>query len=337
MGAIYSRFFTKLTLPPFSSLNGKTILITGGNTGLGREAARHALTLGANVILGVRSVSKGDEAKKDITSGIVAGDARVHVWPIDLESFASVKAFAGRAREYVASGGRLDFAIMNAGLASVEWATTGDGWERGLQVNDLSTALLSLELLPLLLQAKEQDPASQPHLTLLASDIHKNARFPERDTDSILKSLNSQEEWKTSQTLGGPTERYAITKLLDIYITKELARLAPRDENGDPLVIVNCVAPGFCKSNLLSREENIPLMIKIVQAIVARTIEEGSKTLVHAVTQGPETHGQWLEDQVIRDPGNLVSDPDLVVAREKLWKEIVAVLKEVDPEIRTEY
>ncbi|CAI7626123.1 unnamed protein product [Penicillium discolor] len=338
MSALFGLLFTRLTLPPSSVIEGKTILITGANTGLGREAARHALALGAGtVILGVRTISKGEEAKADIEASTGCADkGKVLVWPIDLESFASVQAFAARVRKHVATeGGRLDIAIMNAGIASVEYAVTRDGWERGIQVNVLSTALLSLELLPLLLRTKERDPSAQPHLALLTSDIHKSIKFPERNEQSILSILNGEEQWKKSQAAGA-TERYGVTKLMDIFITIEIARLVPRDESGNPLVIINAVTPGFCKSDLLTREK-APWILKLIQALIARTVEEGSKTLLHAVSQGFETHGKWLENQVITDPGTIVTSQDAQVVREKVWAEITAVLHNVDPEVRTEY
>ncbi|OJJ62330.1 hypothetical protein ASPSYDRAFT_27976 [Aspergillus sydowii CBS 593.65] len=288
---------TKLTLPSPSEIKGKTVLITGGNTGLGREAARHALSLGAaTVILGVRTLSKGEDAKSDIESS-TGKTGRVLVWPVDLESFASVNAFADRVKEHVADGGRLDIAIMNAGLASMEWAVTEDGWE---------------------------------------SDIHRTAKFEERTADNILSALNDRIQGEKSQSTGGAGERYAVSKLLDIFLTTELARLAPRDESGNPLVIVNCLTPGFCKSDLLTREK-APLLLRMMQTAVARTVEEGSKTFLHAATQGNESHGLWLEHQAIADPGKNVTTPAQRAVGEKIWGEVVAVLKEVDSGIPTEY
>ncbi|KAJ5713280.1 NAD(P)-binding protein [Penicillium malachiteum] len=338
MSGLYRLLFTKLQLPSPSAIQGKTILITGANTGLGREAARHALALDAStVILGVRSLSKGEEAKINIESSTGCTDqGKVLVWSIDLESFSSLQAFAAQALRYVEDGGRLDIVIMNAGIASVEYNVTPDGWERGLQVNVLSTALLSLKLLPLLLRTKELEPSSRPHLTILTSDIHKLITFPERTEKAILTSLTNEEQWKSSQRLGGATERYGVTKLMDLFIAIELARLVPRDDLGNPLVIVNAVAPGFCKSDLLTREK-APWVLKLVQALIARTVEEGSKTLLHAVDQGIETHGRWLDNQVVADPGSMVTSPEAVIVREKVWREIVTILRDVDAEVRTEY
>ncbi|KAJ5635348.1 uncharacterized protein N7484_008661 [Penicillium longicatenatum] len=336
MAGLYGLLFTKLTLPPVSAIENKTILITGANTGLGREAARHALALGAGtIIMGVRTPSKGEEAKANIEAS-TGYTGKVLVWPIDLESFDSVQAFAARAQKYVSDGGRLDMAIMNAGIASVEYATTSDGWERGIQVNVLSTTLLSLSLLPLLLRTRDRDPSARPHLALLTSDIHKSIKFPERSADSILSLLNGEEQWKKSQAIGGATERYGVTKLMDLFITMQIAELVPRDGLGEPLVIVNAVTPGFCKSDLLTREK-APWILKLVQALIARTVENGSKTLLHAVTQGAETHGKWLENQAITDPGTIVTSDEAAVVRKKVWGEIISVLRNVDPKLQTQF
>ncbi|KAJ5785244.1 retinol dehydrogenase 14 [Penicillium pulvis] len=338
MAGLYGLLFTKLTLPHASVIESKTILITGANTGLGREAARHALALGAGtVIMGVRTLSKGEEAKASIEASTGCTDKqKVLVWPIDLESFDSVQAFVARARQYVSDGGQLDMAIMNAGIASVEYATTSDGWERGIQVNVLSTTLLSLSLLPLLLRTRDRDSSARPHLAVLTSDIHKSIKFPERSVDSILSLLNGEEQWRKSQAMGGATERYGVTKLMDIFITMQIADLVPRDELREPLVIVNAVTPGFCKSDLLTREK-APWILKLVQALIARTVENGSKTLLHAVTQGVETHGKWLENQAIADPGTIVTSDEAAAVRKKVWAEIISVLRDVDPELRTKF
>ena len=297
----------KLFLQPFKALPSpipdsffdQTVLITGANTGLGREAARHALNLGAGkVILGVRSVAKGEEARTDIESmTTTTGGKRgvVEVWPLDLESFESVKKFASRARTHVEGGGRLDVAIMNAGLASGEWNVTADGWERQLQVNVLSTALLSLLILRIQVEGRNNLPhVVRPHLVIVASDIHVSAKFPEKHADSILSSLNDEKKWKQAQDAGGPAERYSVSKLMDIYMVVEMANAVPRID-GEPAVIVNAVTPGFCKSELLTREK-APLILKVVQALTGRSTEEGSKALIHAASSTSETHGKWLEN-----------------------------------------
>ncbi|KAL2139964.1 hypothetical protein VTI28DRAFT_4441 [Corynascus sepedonium] len=342
MSGLLGLLFTNLTLPPPSAIQGKTILITGGNTGLGREAARHAARLGADtIILAVRSLAKGEEAKSDIESSTgCSNTTRLLVWLVDLESFASVKSFAARARKYVfEEGGRIDMAIMNAGIASMQFAVSGDGWEKGLQVNVLSTAQLALHLMPLLLRtAQERGPSSRPHLVFVTSDNHMTIKFPEQDSsDGILRRMNDEEQWKKSQAAGGPTERYGATKLMDLFISEELACRTPCDtRTGEPLVIVNAVAPGFCKSDLLTREKT-PWILKVVQALIARTAENGSKTLLHAATQDVETHGKYLDHQAIAVPGKLATGSGATALREKLWVEITDVVKKADPDVPTKF
>lgn len=140
MSGLIKQFFASLTLPPRSAIEGRTILITGANTGLGLEAARHAARLGAGtIIMGVRSTAKGEAAKADIEASLAAVRASsintiasFLIWPIDLSSFASVRDFAARTEEYVRSNGggvqgRLDMAILNAGIATTQFALTADG------------------------------------------------------------------------------------------------------------------------------------------------------------------------------------------------------------------
>lgn len=239
-------------------------------------------------------MSKGNSARVNIEAstgrkGVIA------VWEIDLESFDSVKSFASRAKAL----DRLDTAIMNAGLASQQWNLSPEGWERQIQVNVLSTALLSLLLLPQLIRTGKMIEGAQPHLVLLGSDIHADAKFSERTSENILQELNKKDAWEKSTA--GPAERYSLTKLLDLYVAIELARLTPMID-GNPAVIVDIPAPGFCKSDLLTREPVAGLSIYILKALqflTGRTLEEGSKAIVDAAVVGPEAHGKYFDNQKI--------------------------------------
>ncbi len=250
------------------------------------------VTLGATkVILGVRTLSKGLTAKADIEATTGKPNV-VEVWELDLASFDSVKRFAERAKRLP----RLDAAVMNAGLASGSWDITSDGWERGLQVNVLSTSLLSLLLLPLLVKTGKTFSGARPHLTIVASDMADTVAFKERGEANILEALNNEKRWEAGQKIA-LTERYSVTKLFNLYMLESIAHLFGKD----PTVVVNSLTPGFCKSELMSREPGVPAALKIIQALVGRTTAEGSKTLVHAVFQGKETHGKFLENQKIRE------------------------------------
>ena len=109
----YSQFF--ITPPvPSQDCTGKTIIVTGANVGLGKEAARHYVRLNAEkVILACRSLEKGETAKKDIEA-TAKRTGVIEVWPLDLSTYQSVKDFAERAKTLR----RLDSIVENAGIST---------------------------------------------------------------------------------------------------------------------------------------------------------------------------------------------------------------------------
>lgn len=99
---------------PTATYEGQTVIVTGANVGLGLEAARHIVNLGAaRVILAVRSIDKGEAAKKDIET-TTGKTGVVEVWQLDLSSYASVEEFAAKALKL----DRLDVLLENAGIAT---------------------------------------------------------------------------------------------------------------------------------------------------------------------------------------------------------------------------
>ena len=117
-----------LDLPLISeNLEGRIAIVTGANIGLGFECAKHFLRMKpAKLILAVRSIEKGQaaalrmiEETRETRSGVV------EVWELDMASFASVQAFAQR----VGTLPRLDIAVLNSGVLTRVWDTTGDGYE----------------------------------------------------------------------------------------------------------------------------------------------------------------------------------------------------------------
>lgn len=117
-----------LDLPLISeNLEGRIVIVTGANTGLGFECAKHFLRMKpAKLILAIRSIEKGKaaalrmiEETKETRSDVI------DVWGLDMASFASVQAFTQRVETLP----RLDIAVLNAGISTRAWNTTGDGYE----------------------------------------------------------------------------------------------------------------------------------------------------------------------------------------------------------------
>ncbi|KUL87411.1 hypothetical protein ZTR_04697 [Talaromyces verruculosus] len=187
-----------------SCFTGKTILVTGANTGLGFEAALKCFGLQAkHVILGVRDVKKGEQAKQHILQTIpqiplslleTTADGnprseRISVRKLDMSDYDSIHNFVN---ELAAKDGPLDVAILNAGVFGVKYEPLSKyGWENDLQVNVLSTALLSL----LLLHAKAIKPKTGV-IEFVASRRMQAVRLTEEEKNapSLLETFNRKQE-----------------------------------------------------------------------------------------------------------------------------------------------
>lgn len=314
MGFLYSQFFIRPSYPT-RSFEGETVLITGANVGLGLEAARHIVRLGAaHVILGVRNVEAGEAAKKDIESS--TGRSGVcEVWKVDLASYESVLAFGDR----VAKLPRLDAAILNAALATRNFELA-EGYERTITVNVIGTLLLGLLLLPLLKATRQNVPSVHPRLSFVVSEVHAWAELPERNAEHILRALSDPSTAKMN-------DRYPVSKLLEVLLVQELAGRVRGSE-----VIINMINPGLCHSQL-GRELGIGFMI--FKLVVARSTEVGSRTLVASASAGLESHGTYMSDGQVENTAlaPFVRSEEGRRAREKLWGEVSAILEAVRPGI----
>ena len=161
--------------------------MTGSNTGLGLEAARHVTRLGAaKVVLAVRTLSKGEAAKESIEHS-TSRKGVVEVWHLDLGNYESVKDFAKKAETL----DRLDAVVANAGIATKKWSVMEDN-ESTITTNVVSTFLLALLLLPKLRESGQKFNFT-PHLAVTCSEVHAWSPFIERKSESIFDALNDEE------------------------------------------------------------------------------------------------------------------------------------------------
>jgi NAD(P)-dependent dehydrogenase (short-subunit alcohol dehydrogenase family) len=315
MGFFYSQVFVRPSYPT-QSFDGQTVLITGANVGLGLEAARHVVRLGAaRVILGVRNVPAGRAAKEDIEAS-TGRPGVCEVWEVDLASHSSTLAFGDR----IAQLPRLDAAILNAGLATRTFQVA-EGYERTITVNVINTLLLGLLILPRLKATGQEFPSSQPRLAFVVSEVHAWAQFTEwKDTDKPMQLLSDPEKAKMP-------ERYPMSKLLEVLLVQELAG---RTRGSD--VIITMVNPGLCHSSL-AREAGWQLAV--MKLVLARSTEVGGRTLVAGISTGIEGHGAYMTDSTVDNTSlsPFVRSEDGRPAREKLWKELSAILEPVRPGI----
>lgn len=161
--------FTTLPLPS-TSYASQTILITGANSGLGLEAARHFVRLNAaKVILAVRDTEKGRVAQADIEASTSSRKGSVcEVWQVDFASASSVLEFCDRVEKEL---DRLDVVVANAGVAIGTFEECEGGWERTVMVNVVGAFLMGIRLLPLLRRTAGRFNV-EPRFTVVSSDAH---------------------------------------------------------------------------------------------------------------------------------------------------------------------
>jgi len=183
---LYSQLF--VTLPkPTKDFTGQTIIVTGSNTGLGLEAARHLSSLNATlIILAVRNTAKGEAAKQSILASTGRPANSIEVWSLDMQSYDSINAFCAKANTLP----RLDAVLENAGIMTKYFKLVA-GYEATITTNLIGTFLLALGLLPKLKQSAAQYKI-QPRLSIVASDLHFIAKFPEGKSKDIFAALNDE-------------------------------------------------------------------------------------------------------------------------------------------------
>ncbi|MEE8346831.1 MAG: SDR family oxidoreductase, partial [Dehalococcoidia bacterium] len=183
-----------------ASMQGKTVLITGANSGIGKETAVALARAGATVVFTSRDPKKGEQAAADIRR---RSGTDVTLMPLDLASFTSIRALA---ETFLQRYEKLHLLINNAGLVLSERTETEQGFETTFGVNHLGHFLLTKLLLD---RIKASAPA---RIVNVASGAHRRVGGG-LDFDD-LQSTNGYSAFRV----------YGRSKLANIYFTRELAR-----------------------------------------------------------------------------------------------------------------
>ncbi|KAL9636697.1 MAG: hypothetical protein Q9164_002658 [Protoblastenia rupestris] len=322
LGFLYSQFF--ITPPkPTTSFAGQIVIITGSNTGLGLDAARQITSLhAAKVILAVRTISKGEAAQRSIEQS-TGRKGVVEVWPLDLSNYESVQQFAARARKNLE---RVDVLLENAGMMTTKFIMTEED-ESTVTTNVVSTFLLALLMLPKLRETAKKFN-TKPRLTVVTSDLHFVATFPERKADNIFDALND----KTSTNF---SERYGTTKLMQILLARHI-HSSINQAASSPEIIINSLTPGACASDFFREEVESPVtrfILETFKTFITRTTEVGARTLVAAASAGDESAGKYMADGVLSYESPFVNSAEGRRTEEKLWEQLAAKLEKISPGI----
>lgn len=278
--ALRQKLTGSVTIPATLNLKSKTILVTGATSGVGYQTARHLLSLGADLVLGVRDVAKAERCVEELQKE--RPGSKITVLWLDMEVLDSVEQFARRLRE---RGTRLDIAILNAGFYTRNSHVTVDGFDALFQVNFLATAYLALQILPLM-ASSDAGPA---RLVLVTSEAHAWTRF---DTGKV-DGASPFTAFTTHATQSQAAEMYSTAKLFLGLFGRELATQVDRRH-----VCVVLTTPGFCASNFFPEDGILMRMVKLTSA---RSTQDGARLHVHAAAVAPaeQVHGRYLRDGAV--------------------------------------
>lgn len=129
-------------------------------------------------------------------------------------------------------------------------------------------------------------------------------------------------------------DRYQTSKLLEIFLVRQLALEMSKPSSNSKGVILNTLNPGFCRTALF-RDNKFPasILLAFTSRLIGRSAEVGSRILVDAAAAGPETHGKWLDTFEIREPSVYVRGEEGQKMQRRLYDELIEILDRVEPGI----
>ncbi|KAM0433664.1 hypothetical protein ACHAQK_009098 [Fusarium lateritium] len=263
-----------------SSLSGKVILVTGGNSGLGKQSiidlARHNPS---QIWLAARSLERALEAIADIKEQVPT--ASIHPLQLDLTSLDSVKL---AARTFLKSAARLDILMLNAGIMATPPGITKEGYEIQIGTNHIGHALLTKVLMPLLLQTTEK-AGSVVRVVILSSTVHAQAPEGGIQFDTLKTQADTMETWT----------RYGQSKLANILYGRELAKRYPQLQvvSVHPGIVNTGLTDSWMESSPLRRLVR-PFFMPLVSNFLT-SVEDGVKNQLWAATSTAIISGEYYE------------------------------------------
>ncbi|MHA7142972.1 oxidoreductase [Arthrobacter sp. Sr33] len=291
-------------------LEGRAVVITGANSGLGLQTAIALARRGASVTLACRNEARGTEALKTVSSRVPGATVDLRI--LDLSSLASVRSFAAG---WTAP---LDLLINNAGVMATPRILTEDGFEQQLGINHLGHYALTGLLLPRLREA------SAPRVVSVSSLAHKRGTINFDD----LNSSTRYRRWTA----------YSQSKIANLYFTMELDRRVRA--NGEQLLAV-AAHPGLSNTNLTAGMGTTPVLDVLggFFKLFGQSDIAGALPILRAATSptasggdysGPDGPGETRGNAVLVAPAPRVLDP-LVAGR--LWEVSAAMTGVTFPDL----
>eukprot|EP00667_Euglena_gracilis_P009718 EG_transcript_9879 len=261
--------------PVRQDLRGKVYVVTGANSGIGKETARLLVLWGGTVVMACRNLERGEDARQDILKTTKAFSHRVKLLQLNLSDFDSVRAFPGLLDK--AGICRLDCLILNAGLMMDGRKVAPNGVEATFLANHLGHFLLTNLLQDLIVATARQ--YGQARVVVLSSSIHKIS-----SCQALLDDPNSERGYTMFTA-------YGKSKLANLLFANDLSR---RLKALHPGITVNSLHPGNVNSHVT---QNMNIVMRTLNVLFApvlvffrKTVRQGAFTSVYVATS-PELEG----------------------------------------------
>jgi NAD(P)-dependent dehydrogenase (short-subunit alcohol dehydrogenase family) len=282
-------------------LSGRTIVVTGATSGLGKETARQLCARGAEVVIVARDEVKAAEVASELGSGTPVG--KVSTALADLSDLGDVRLLADDLRRRFE---RIDVLINNAGIDIGDLRRSKDGFELTFAVNYLAPFVLSTSLAPnMAASAADNAPA---RIVNISSSGHRGGRIDLTDLQGSNRKFSGQHAYNTS-------------KLALTLFTAELAR-----RNDPTTLVANCADPGFVKGTTLGRD--LPFGYQVIGMVLTpfmATVDRGARTAVWTASS-PEAatfSGRYIKGAKQIEPSKEARDADLAA---RLWDATEALI-----------
>jgi NAD(P)-dependent dehydrogenase (short-subunit alcohol dehydrogenase family) len=268
-------------------MKNKVCIITGANSGVGKQSAIGLAKLGAHVVMICRSKERGEVAKAEIAKK--SGSDRIDLFIADLSEMGQVRTLASSLLSGLQS---IDVLIHNAGLANAKRKLTKEGLETTLAVNQLAPFLLTHLLL------KRLQDSAPARVVMVTSGMHGQGKI---DFDDL------QGERKYEGMAA-----YATSKLMNVMFTYSLARRL--DGTG---VTSNVVHPGFVNTGLLQQSS---LPFRLMMKLMGNSVEKGARSTVFAASDPSmqTTTGAFVNRKLETKRSAAISYDEVI--QERLWR-----------------
>ena len=302
-GTIVDSGFTDWQPNRLPNLAGKTYVITGGNSGIGFDAARILGKAGGNLVLACRSLEKAEAAKRALAAEVKGSVALIQ---LDLSDLSSVRTAADEVRRDHA---RIDGLINNAGIMQTPKLTTKDGFELQFGTNHLGHFLWTSLLIDLV-------EAASGRVVVVSSIAHKYGTI---DLDNLMWAKNYS-----------PSKAYFRSKLANVMFAFELDRLL--EANGCKAVCVAC-HPGYAGTNLQSTGPTgfLNMLYKLTNPLFSQPSEAGAIPTVLAAAGTEAKRGAYYGPKKMGEARGPVGDA--IVAEQALDQEVAGKLWRASEEL----